>query len=107
MSRVVMPRAYIDRILSSKPVKRVVPFGTIFGSKLALRSRGPGISISPKSPLSFFWPFSVPTVAAAITGWIVLFIAQMCGQLGFHGPLAQSLGELLQPPVFPHNVLPL
>jgi hypothetical protein len=31
----------------------------------------------------------------------------MCGQLGFHGPLDQSLGELLQQPVFAHNVFRL
>jgi hypothetical protein len=54
MSRVVIPRAYMDKILSSKPVKRLEPFGTILGSKLALRSRGTAMSISPKSPFSFF-----------------------------------------------------
>jgi hypothetical protein len=29
ISRVVIPRAYSERILSSKPAKRVVPSGTI------------------------------------------------------------------------------
>jgi hypothetical protein len=35
-----MPRAYIETILSSKPVNRVCPFPTIFGSNVPLRSRG-------------------------------------------------------------------
>ncbi len=52
ISRVVIPRAYIDRILSSKPSHRVWCFFTICGSKLPLRSRGVSISNSPKSPFS-------------------------------------------------------
>ena len=54
MSRVVMPRAYIDRILSSNPSKRVWRFFTICGSKLPLRSRGTSIVTSPFFPLSVF-----------------------------------------------------
>ena len=46
----VIPRAYIETILSSKPVNRVCPLATIFGSKVPLRSRGVSNSISPKSP---------------------------------------------------------
>ena len=47
-----IPRAYIDRILSSNPVKRRWWRGTIFGSKLPWRSSGTSISTSPKSPFS-------------------------------------------------------
>ncbi|GEM_PF-3405928 len=50
---VLIPREYIEMILSSKPVKRVCPLPTIFGSKLPLRSRGVSREISPKSPFSF------------------------------------------------------
>ena len=46
-----IPRAYIEMILSSKPSKRVCPFGTICGSKVELRSRGTSRGNSPKSPL--------------------------------------------------------
>ncbi len=54
MSRVVMPSAYIDRIFSSKPAKRVWCFSISCGSKLPLRSRGTAISISPASPFNVF-----------------------------------------------------
>ena len=52
ISRVVMPRAYNDRILSSNPAKRVCPLATSLGSKLPCRSRGTSISTSPKSPFN-------------------------------------------------------
>src|SRR5882724_12954672 len=51
-----MPRAYIEMILSSKPVNRVCPLATILGSKLACRSRGVSSSSSPKSPFSALRP---------------------------------------------------
>jgi hypothetical protein len=35
MSRVVIPRAYIEMIWSSKPVQRVCPLATILGSNVA------------------------------------------------------------------------
>ena len=54
ISRVVMPREYIEMILSSNPVKRVWFLAIICGSKLPFRSRGVSRSISPKSPFSFF-----------------------------------------------------
>src|ERR1019366_3308486 len=57
MSRVVMPRAYIDRILPSKPAMRVWPFGMIWGSNVASRSRGVMTSISPNSPFKVFLLF--------------------------------------------------
>src|ERR1035438_9664981 len=57
MSRVVMPRAYIDRILASNPAMRVWPLAMIRGSNVASRSRGVAISISPKSPFKVFLLF--------------------------------------------------
>ena len=57
MSRVVIPRAYNERILSSKPSKRVCPFGIICGAKVALRSRGTAMGNSPKSPFNVFFDF--------------------------------------------------
>ena len=59
----IMPRAYNDKILSSKPANRVWPLATSFGSKLACRSRGTSICISPKSPFSCL--VLTPLVAAA------------------------------------------
>ena len=50
--RVDIPRAYNDRILSSKPANRVAPLGTSFGSKLACRSRGTSISTVPNLPFN-------------------------------------------------------
>src|ERR1700739_3192727 len=51
-----MPRAYIEMILSSKPVNRLCPLATILGSKLPCRSRGVPSSSSPKSPFSTLRP---------------------------------------------------
>jgi hypothetical protein len=45
-----MPRAYIERIFSSKPVKRRWCLPTIFGSKLPLRSYRADLKI-----LNFSW----------------------------------------------------
>ena len=52
MSRTVIPRAYIDRILSSNPSKRRWCFFTSWGSNVPLRSRGTSIGISPCSVTS-------------------------------------------------------
>src|ERR1700733_11087208 len=51
-----MPRAYIEMILSSKPVNRLCPLATILGSKLPCRSRGVSSSSSSKSPFSTLRP---------------------------------------------------
>jgi len=47
MSRVVMPRAYSDRIMSSTWPSRRVRLGTMTGSNSALRSRGTAIRTGP------------------------------------------------------------
>ena len=69
MSRVVMPCAYIDRILPSKPAMRVWPLGMIWGSKLASRSRGVTISISPNSPFIVFWLLPLRRLPFGLTSW--------------------------------------
>src|ERR1039458_1908446 len=43
ISRVVMPRAYMEMILSSKPVHRVCPLATIFGSRARRGRLSPGL----------------------------------------------------------------
>ena len=89
ISRVVMPRAYIEIILSSKPVQRVWRLAMILGSKVPLRSRGISSSNSPKSPFSVFWLFplrELPVVAHRV----VLLVAEMFGHLGFQGPLQHA-----------------
>lgn len=47
MSRVVIPREYNDKIMSSTDPSRRACLGTICGSKLPLRSRGTVNSICP------------------------------------------------------------
>ena len=54
MSRVVIPRAYIATIFSSKPAKRRWRFLTICGSKLPWRSRGASILTGPCSVSKVF-----------------------------------------------------
>src|ERR1017187_5052255 len=69
MSRVVMPRAYIDRILPSKPAMRVWPFGMIWGSNVASRSRGVMTSISPNSPFKVFLLFPLRRLPFGFASW--------------------------------------
>ena len=47
MSRVVIPRAYSDRIMSSTWPSRRARLGTMTGSKVELRSRGTAIRTGP------------------------------------------------------------
>ena len=49
ISRIVIPRAYIATILSSKPVNRRSCLGMIWGSKLPARSRGTSMRTGPSS----------------------------------------------------------
>ena len=55
MSRVVIPLAYSDMILSSKPGIRRWCFAINCGSKVPSRSRGVAIVTSPKSPCTVFF----------------------------------------------------
>src|SRR5215469_15041504 len=100
-----MPRAYIEIILSSKPVQRVCRFPTILGSNVAWRSRGVSNSNSPNSPFSVFSAFPVAWIALMVPARIVLFIAQMLAHLGFQRPLQHRLGQLFEQPVFPDDLL--
>ncbi|MDT5159077.1 MAG: hypothetical protein QOH51_3434 [Acidobacteriota bacterium] len=52
--RQVMPLAYIEMILSSKPSKRVCPFLMSCGSNSEARSRGTSISICQRLPRIVF-----------------------------------------------------
>src|SRR5579859_937448 len=56
MSRTLMPRAYMPRILSSKPVNRRWYFFTSCGSNVPLRSRGIAIGTGPCSVWSVLVP---------------------------------------------------
>ena len=56
ISRVLMPRAYIDTIFSSKPGKRRWYLAISCGSKLACRSRGTSIASLPLSVVIVFRP---------------------------------------------------
>src|ERR1700683_1128099 len=98
-----MPRAYIEMILSSKPVKRVWPLPTIFGSNVPLRSRGVSSGSSPKSPQRL-GGLAIARVAAVVAGLVVLRVAQMIGHLGLHGSLQERFGELLQQPMLADNI---
>ena len=54
MSRTVIPPAYSDTIISSRPPARRAPLGTSRGSKLPCRSRGTASGTSPTSVASVF-----------------------------------------------------
>ena len=54
MSRTVIPPAYNETIMSSRPPARRTPLGTSRGSKLPARSRGVSKATSPTSVASFF-----------------------------------------------------
>ena len=56
ISRVLMPRAYIEIILSSKPGNRRWYLAINCGSKLPWRSRGTSISILPVSVTTLLRP---------------------------------------------------
>src|SRR3982750_4718742 len=50
---------------------------------------------------------AIAAVTAAIARRIVFLVAQVGGPLGFHRPLDQSLGQLLEQPVFAHDIFRL
>ena len=54
ISRIVMPRAYMATILSSKPVKRRSCLGMRIGSNRPSRSRGMSIRSGPSSVSTVF-----------------------------------------------------
>lgn len=54
MSRTVIPPAYSEMIMSSKPPARREPLGTSRGSKLPRRSRGTASGMSPTSLANVF-----------------------------------------------------
>jgi hypothetical protein len=70
MSRVVIPRAYIEMMRSSSPSNRVWCFATSFGSKSPLRSRGIWTLTEPLVIFSVFaleplreFPVPLPSLA--------------------------------------------
>src|SRR5690242_2401469 len=64
ISRVLMPRAYIETILSSKPGKRRWYLAISCGSKLACRSRGTASSILPVSVTTVLRPYPLRLLPA-------------------------------------------
>src|SRR5215217_6089502 len=66
ISRVLMPRAYIETILSSKPGKRRWYLAMSCGSKLACRSRGTSSSILPVSVSTVFLPQPLRLLAPSL-----------------------------------------
>jgi hypothetical protein len=66
-----MRRAYIDTILSSKPVNRVCPRDTIMGSNVRFRSRGVSSAISPKSPFSALVVMPLRELPLLLPAWRV------------------------------------
>src|SRR3954463_12697681 len=67
ISRVLMPRAYIETILSSKPGKRRWYLAISCGSKVACRSRGISNSIRPVSVVTVL-PGTDPKAALDTNG---------------------------------------
>lgn len=95
ISRTVMPRAYSDRILSSKSVQRVWCLGINCGSKVPWRSRGISIGSTPNLPLSVSPALPVARITGRVLHWLVLAVAEIVGHLRFQHFLDQQLGELL------------
>jgi hypothetical protein len=60
-----------------------------------------------KVTFQFLFTGAIAAVTTAIAHRIVLFVAQMRGQFGFHRTLDQGLGQLLEQPVFAHDVFRL
>ena len=70
MSRTVIPPAYNEMIISSRPPVRREPFGTSRGSNVPARSRGTAKATSPTSVATVFalWPlreFGLPRPAGS------------------------------------------
>jgi len=100
-----MPRAYNDKILSSKPAQRVWCLGISWGSKLPCRSRGISIGSSPNSPLSVLR--LRPLRAGRVGDWLVLVVTEVLGHLRIQRPLHQQLGQLLEQAVLADQVFRL
>src|SRR4051794_21283249 len=74
ISRVLMPRAYIETILSSKPGKRRWYLAISCGSKLACRSRGTASSILPVSVTTVLRPYPLrllPAPSSPLRWWSI------------------------------------
>ena len=54
MSRTVIPPAYSEMIISSRPPRRRAPLGTSRGANVPVRSRGMASSMSPTSVATVF-----------------------------------------------------
>src|SRR6202158_246325 len=97
-----MPRAYSDRIRSSKPCQRVAPPLPV--------ARHRDLQ-GPKLPLQPLAARSVAAVAAAVALRRVPLVAQMRRQLRLQRSLHNRLRQLLQQPVLPgyllHRGMPL
>src|SRR6266545_7322493 len=105
MSRVVIPRAYIATIFSSKPAKRRSPFLTTSGSKLPLRSRGASMRTGPWSVCSVLGVVPLRVLPAPPGGSALRLIAQVLGQLGGHRALHQPLDQVGEQAAGPDDLL--
>src|SRR5829696_3726339 len=95
MSRIVIPPAYSETIMSDRPPRRRSPLGTSRGSKLPLRSRGVARSISPTSLPSLQHPFHQLRQKPALTGQLDPALVHLRHQLIQKAGLDQPVHRLL------------
>src|SRR3954468_16112251 len=94
ISRVLIPRAYIETILSSKPGKRRWYLAISCGSKVDRRSRGTSRSIWPVSVSTVFLPYPLrllPSSSPPRWGSISAFNARSAS--AFFSPSSRPFGS--------------
>src|SRR3954469_6560146 len=98
MSRTVIPPAYSDTIISSRPPARRAPLGTSRGSKLPCRARGTASGHAPTPGAGGLRGRTVARVRAPAPGRVPLLIAQVLGQLGLQTELTHRFDHLREEP---------
>jgi hypothetical protein len=82
MSRTVIPPAYGETIISSRPPARREPFGTSRGSKLPARSRGVSSATGPTSVCRVFGVLPLREFGEPRPAGSPFLVAQVPAQLG-------------------------
>ena len=103
----VIPRAYIDRILSSKPVQRVwcLPYNLWREIAVAI-ARCLQFDLT-KVALQHLAGHAVAAVTAVVASRIVFLVTQVLAQLRLHGPLQHHFGNLPEQSLYVFGLPPL
>ncbi len=98
MSRTVIPPAYSEMIMSSRPPSAARALRHQPRLERPARSRGTSSGTGPTSVATVFGVRAVARVRRTPPGRVALLIAQMLGQLGRQPPLQHRLDHLRQEP---------